>query len=135
MKFLKKYLAIFFFLLLSEAGYSLTIYEISYEFSTITEFPKYTALLVRYGNGTGFMRVKYSNKLNTESYVVDMVFNEVEGRSKIDGLPHLTLQFRGENPKYIRNGSKQKKKLITPIFSGSKRKARIRILNPGELPP
>lgn len=89
-------------------GNSLTIYEISYEFKHLTEFPNYTAMLVRYGNGTGFMRVRYFNKAKTETYVVDMEFDEVEGRSKIDGLPHLTLQFKGKSPKYIMNSSGNK---------------------------
>ncbi len=95
-------------ILISLQGFSLTIYEISYEFKNLTEFPKYTAMLVRYGNGTGFMRVRYSNKTHTETYVVDMEFDEVEGRSKIDGLPHLTLQFKGKNPRYIINSSGNK---------------------------
>ena len=101
-------------LLFSIKSYSLTIYEITYEFKNLTEYPKYTAMLVRYGNGTGFMRVRYSNKANTETFVVDMQFNEVEGRSKIDGLPHLTLQFKGENPKYIVSGSKVKQEVYNP---------------------
>ncbi len=105
------FIAVLFF---SIKSYSLTIYEITYEFKNLTEFPKYTAMLVRYGNGTGFMRVRYSNKANTEKFVVDMQFNEVEGRSKIDGLPHLTLQFKGENPKYIVNGSKEKQEIYNP---------------------
>ena len=87
---------------------ALTIYEIRYEFRGLTEFPTYTAMLVRYGNGTGFMRVRYTNKAKTEVYVVNMEFDEVEGRSKIDGMPHLTLQFRGKNPKYIMNTSGKK---------------------------
>ncbi len=99
------------FLFLFVSGFpasALTIYEIRYEFKGLTEFPTYTAMLVRYGNGTGFMRVRYTNKANTEIYVVNMEFDEVEGRSKIDGLPHLTLQFRGKNPKYIINTSGKK---------------------------
>jgi Caspase domain len=95
-------------LFFSLQSYSLTIYEISYEFKNLTEFPRYTAMLVRYGNGTGFMRVRYFNKNQTEVYVVNMEFEEVEGRSKIDGLPHLTLQFKGRDPKYIINTSKNK---------------------------
>ncbi len=96
------------FLLLSFKGFSLSIYEISYEFKNLTEFPRYTAMLVRYGNGTGFMRVRYFNNTKSEIYVVDMEFDEVEGRSKIDGLPHLTLQFKGKGPKYIINTSGKK---------------------------
>jgi hypothetical protein len=103
-----KFMVLFAALLLSMQGFSLTIYEISYEFKNLTEFPKYTAMLVRYGNGTGFMRVRYSNKTRTETYVVDMEFDEVEGRSKIDGLPHLTLQFKGKSPRYIVNTSGNK---------------------------
>lgn len=92
------------FLLFGYESYCLTIYEISYEFKNLEDYPRYTALLVRYGDGTGFMRVRYSNKANTENYLVDMQFHEVQGRSKIDGMPHLTLQFKGENPTYIING-------------------------------
>ena len=105
MKVWTKFFVLLVALLFSIQGFSLTIYEISYEFKNLTEFPKYTAMLVRYGNGTGFMRVRYSNKTHTETYVVDMEFDEVEGRSKIDGLPHLTLQFKGKSPRYIINTS------------------------------
>jgi len=114
MKVLKRLFLITATFLFCINSFALTIYEISYEFKNLTEFPKYTAMLVRYGNGTGFMRVKYSNKANTETYLVDMVFNEVGGRSKIDGLPHLTLQFKGESPKYIINSSKEKNNVYNP---------------------
>lgn len=90
-------------------GFSISIYEISYEFKGLTDYPKYTAFLVRYGNGTGFMRVRYfSNTNSKEVYVVEMEFDEVEGRSKIDGLPHYTLQFKGKAPHYIFNGTGDK---------------------------
>jgi hypothetical protein len=108
MKILSKLLLLVVTLFCSHAAFSLTIYEISYEFKNLTEFPRYTAMLVRYGNGTGFMRVRYFNKDKSEVYVVNMEFVEVEGRSKIDGLPHLTLQFKGKDPKFIINTSKKK---------------------------
>jgi Caspase domain len=103
-----KYFMFLMLLFFSFRGNSITIYEISYEFSKLVDFPKYTAMLVRYGNGTGFMRVRYTNLAKTEIYVVDMEFDEVESRSKIDGLPHLTLQFKGKNPRYIINTSGKK---------------------------
>jgi hypothetical protein len=109
MKLTSKIAALIICLLISLQGFSLSIYEISYEFKSLTEFPRYTAMLVRYGNGTGFMRVRYFNAKNSkEVYVVDMEFDEVEGRSKIDGLPHFTLQFKGKNPRYIINKSGNK---------------------------
>ncbi|MGH2552808.1 MAG: hypothetical protein ACRDEB_03785, partial [Chitinophagaceae bacterium] len=108
MKSLPKFIILLITFLFSLDGLCITIYEISYEFKNLTEFPKYTAFLVRYGNGTGFMRVRYSNNAKTEIYVVDMEFDEVEGRSKIDGLPHLTLQFKGKGPRYIINSSGNK---------------------------
>jgi hypothetical protein len=114
MKFLLKPFIWILGLLFSLEAYSLTIYEISYEFKNLADFPKYTAMLVRYGNGTGFMRVRYSNKTNTETYVVHMEFEEVEGRSKVDGLPHLTLQFKGKDPRYIRNGTREKMDAYNP---------------------
>jgi Caspase domain len=39
-----------------------------------------------------------------------MEFDEAESRSKINGKFHLTLQFKGKNPKYIINTSKDKTK-------------------------
>ncbi|OSZ79767.1 hypothetical protein CAP36_00435 [Chitinophagaceae bacterium IBVUCB2] len=94
-----------FVFLISMNVYSITIYEISYEFKGNADFPKYTAMLVRYGNGTGFMRVKYFNKTYTDTYVVNMEFEEAESRSKIDGKLHLTLQFKGKNPFYVVNST------------------------------
>lgn len=108
MKNFIKYFIVAFILCCSFSSYAITIYEISYEFKGNTDFPKYTAMLVRYGNGTGFMRVKYFNKDFTETYVVNMEFDEAESRSKINGKFHLTLQFKGKNPKYIVNTSKKK---------------------------
>lgn len=114
MKSLAKILLLTILLFSGYTGFCLTIYEISYEFKNLVDYPRYTALLVRYGDGTGFMRVRYSNKANTETYLVDMQFNEVEGRSKIDGMPHLTLQFKGEDPKYIINGKTVKQEAYNP---------------------
>ena len=111
-------------------SFALTIYEISYEFKNLTDFPKYTAMLVRYGNGTGFMRVKYSNKTNTETYVVHMEFVEVEGRSKVDGIPHLTLQFKGKDPKYIKNGNKEKQDAYNPDVLWFKKEANEKNFKP-----
>ena len=123
MKVLKRPFILIAAILLSIQSFALTIYEISYEFKNLTDFPKYTAMLVRYGNGTGFMRVKYSNKANTETYVVHMEFVEVEGRSKIDGLPNLTLQFKGKDPRYIINGNKEKQNSYNPDVLWFKKEA------------
>ncbi|MBL0152675.1 MAG: hypothetical protein IPP93_04000 [Chitinophagaceae bacterium] len=108
MKHLNRYILIVVFMLAGIRSEAISIYEISYEFTKLVDFPKYKAMLVRYGNGTGFMRVRYTSKDGKEVYVVNMEFDEVEGRSKIDGLPHLTLQFKGKNPVYIVNTSKSK---------------------------
>lgn len=109
MKLFSKISLVFLGLTISLQSFSISIYEISYEFKSLTDFPRYTAMLVRYGNGTGFMRVRYFNAKNSkEVYVVDMEFDEVEGRSKIDGLPHYTLQFKGKGPRYIVNTSGNK---------------------------
>lgn len=123
MKILKKLFIFLIILLISIQSFALTIYEISYEFKNLADFPKYTAMLVRYGNGTGFMRVKYSNKAGTETYVVHLEFVEVEGRSKIDGLPHLTLQFKGKDPRYIKNGNKEKQEAYNPDVLWFKKEA------------
>jgi hypothetical protein len=130
MKALRSSILLFSTLLLALAANSLTIYEISYEFKNLTEFPKYTAMLVRYGNGTGFMRVRYTNNANTETYVVNMEFTEVEGRSKIDGLPHLTLQFKGKNPSYIINSSKLKQEVYNPDVLWFKKEANDKNFKP-----
>ena len=54
-----------------------TMYEIKYEFPNNTSSPNYTAFLVRYGDGTGFMRVRYFNSVKNETFVVDMSLDEV----------------------------------------------------------
>lgn len=110
MKIILLYFFIAVALTISIISHAITIYEISYEFKGNTDFPKYTAFLVRYGNGTGFMRVKYFNKTFTETYVVNMEFDEAESRSKVNGKFHLTLQFKGKNPKYVINTSQDKTK-------------------------
>lgn len=130
MKVMKKPFIFILALLLSIQGFSLTIYEISYEFKNLVDFPKYTAMLVRYGNGTGFMRVKYSNKTGTETYVVHMEFDEAEGRSKIDGMPHLTLQFKGKSPRYIINGTKEKQDAYNPDVLWFKKEAEDKNFKP-----
>lgn len=123
MRALKSYILLVFSIFSVLVANSLTIYEISYEFKNLTEFPTYKAFLVRYGNGTGFMRVRYSNKSNTETYVVNMEFTEVEGRSKIDGLPQLTMQFKGKNPTYILSGNKLKQEVYNPDVLWFKKQA------------
>ena len=101
----RKAAIIAFILLLSFKGYSLTIYEISYEFKTYTDYPRYTAFLVRYGNGTGFMRIRYYKRDFSETLVVNMDFDEIEGTATIDGLLQKTLKFQGKNPTFIMNTS------------------------------
>lgn len=130
MKVVRKPIILVVILLLSMQSFALTIYEISYEFKNLIDYPKYTAMLVRYGNGTGFMRVKYSNTANTESYVVHLDFVEVEGRSKIDGLPHLTLQFKGKDARYIKNGNKEKQESYNPDVLWFKKEANDKNFKP-----
>ena len=109
MKTLLKYLILALIFTISLQGKAITIYEISYEFKdNASGITKYTAFLVRYGNGTGFMRVKYFDKTYTNTYVVNMEFDEAESRSKVNGKLYLTLQFKGKNPKYIINTSNNK---------------------------
>lgn len=103
-----RWISFLFLFVISVSAKAVTIYEISYEFRGNSEFPKYTAFLVRYGDGTGFMRVKYLNSKFTETYVVNMEFDEMESRSKIEGKLHLTLQFKGKNPVFIINTSGKK---------------------------
>ncbi len=108
MNLLRRSLLFWATFIFSVPGFCLSIYEIQYSFEKNTDFPNYTAFLVRYGNGTGFMRVRYSNKSNTETYVIEMQFDEVEGRSKIKGLPNYTLQFKAKSPLYIIDPSGKK---------------------------
>jgi len=110
----RKAAIIAFILLLSFKGYSLTIYEISYEFKTYTDYPRYTAFLVRYGNGTGFMRIRYYKRDFSETLVVNMDFDEIEGTATIDGLLQKTLKFQGKNPTFMMNTSLIKNQIYNP---------------------
>ena len=109
MKTFLKYFIIALTLTISLHSKALTIYEINYEFKDNTAaITKYTAFLVRYGNGTGFMRVKYFDKSYKNTFVVNMEFDEAESRSKVNGKLYLTLQFKGKNPRYIINTTNDK---------------------------
>jgi hypothetical protein len=114
MKTLLRFCGIAAALLFGIESYSITVYEISYEFKNLTDYPKYTAILVRYGNGTGFMRVRYYKKDYSEIFVVNMEFDEVEGSSVINGVTYQTLEFKGKNPFYIMNTSADKNKIYNP---------------------
>ncbi|MBS1599404.1 MAG: caspase family protein [Bacteroidetes bacterium] len=81
------------FFILQFAG-ATTIYEIKYKFDSSNV--EYTAFLVRYENGTGFMRVRYKNNLQ-KTKVVSMVFDEINGTDN----GKKTLRFEGKDPKFI----------------------------------
>jgi len=114
MKTLLRFCVIAAALLFGIESYSITIYEISYEFKTIADYPKYTAILVRYDNGTGFMRVRYYKKDYSEIFVVNMEFDEIEATSPINGITYQTLEFKGKKPVYIMNTSSDKSKIYNP---------------------
>jgi hypothetical protein len=78
-------------------GYCNTIYEIKYKFQDEIE---YTAFLVRYDNGTGFMRVKYYNT-KKQFRVVNMDFVEEASKREINGELYDALRFVGKNPSFI----------------------------------
>jgi len=101
-------------LLIQVKSYSITIYEISYEFKGNIDYPRYSALLIRYGDGTGFMRVRYAKYDNSETFLVNMDFDEMEGRTIVDNVEYQTLEIRGKNPVYIMNSSSNPTRTYTP---------------------
>lgn len=82
-------------------GYSTTIYDIRYKFQDEIE---YTAFMVRYDNGTGFMRVRYYNA-KKEYRVVNMDFVEEASKQEINGRLYDALKFVGKNPSFILGNS------------------------------
>lgn len=89
------------FLLCSATAFSLTMYEIKYEFPTNQSSPSYTAFLVRYGDGTGFMRVRYYNTTSQKDMVVDMSFQEIYSKSNASLYDYDQLEFKGKDPVMI----------------------------------
>ena len=89
------------FLICSAPAFSLTMYEIKYEFPTNQSGPSYTAFLVRYGDGTGFMRVRYYNTTSQKDMVVDMSFQEIYSKSNASLYDYDQLEFKGKDPVMI----------------------------------
>jgi len=99
-------------LLFSATAFSLTMYEIKYEFPKNQTSPSYTAFLVRYGDGTGFMRVRYYNKSQAKDMVVDMSFDEIYSKSNASLYEYDQLEFKGKNPVHVLGESNYNPDLI-----------------------
>ncbi len=99
-------------LFISGTAFSLTMYEIKYEFPKNSTSPSYTAFLVRYGDGTGFMRVRYYNKSLAKDMVVDMSFDEIYTKSNASLYEYDQLEFKGRDPKHVLGESNYNSDLI-----------------------
>ena len=96
-------LIIFLFLLSTVSGhcFGISIYEIQYQFQISNQTDNYTAFLVRYGDGTGFMRVLYKNNNAQQSKIVNMDFVEIL-KSDSDPTINDVLLFDTRNPHMIK---------------------------------
>jgi len=92
---MKNIILLLFIPLLALSAAGTTIYEIKYSFSNATI--EYTAFLVRFENGTGFMRVRYTNSKGIVQ-VVHMDTDELPGTAVDNNITYQTIEFKGKNP-------------------------------------
>jgi hypothetical protein len=98
---LRKYLLIVFIISTTfNSLHAQTLYNLKYTFDGDSGKEYYNAFMVRYDNGTGFIRVSFTD--NDEKYLVDMDMEEsYEVNEKTGATDSNTLYFEGTNPVVI----------------------------------
>ncbi len=78
-----------------------TLYNFRYSFDDEDALEQYNAFMVRYDDGTGFIRVNFSDE-NDELYIVDMdMKEEYDLDEKTNELDRSVLYFTGINPHVV----------------------------------
>ncbi|QEC69518.1 caspase family protein [Panacibacter ginsenosidivorans] len=98
----KIYLIFFFACIAFCSLHAQSLYEFKYTFKGEKGLEYYNAFMVRYDDGTGYIRVNYAEPSTGEKYLVDM---DMEESYDIDGKTGVTdsslLYFTGINPVII----------------------------------
>jgi hypothetical protein len=99
----RKTLLFFFFACIAFCSlHAQSLYELKYTFKGEKGIEYYSAFMVRYDDGTGYIRVNYTEPSTGEKYLVDM---DMEESYDIDGKTGVTdsslLYFTGINPVVI----------------------------------
>src|SRR5258705_12330489 len=102
MKF--KSLLLFLFVFIAYCNiYSQSLYKFKYEFREDYGMQSYEALLTRFDDGNGFIRVKFFDGEDKKSYLVDMEMKESYDVDEKTGITDSSrLYFTGFNPSIIK---------------------------------
>ena len=85
-----------------------TLYNFKYSFKGDKGMEYYNAFMVRYDDGTGFIRVNYSDPAGGEKYLVDMSMEETyEIDEKTNAVDSNILYFLGIDPVVISGDTSQ----------------------------
>jgi len=105
---LKTFLIFFFACVTCNYLHAQTLYQFKYTFKGENGPENYDAFMVRYDDGTGFIRVNYADPATGEKYLVDM---DMEESYDIDGKTGVTdsslIYFTGANPVVISGDTSQ----------------------------
>ena len=90
----QKLLIIFFILGIYHSSlHAQTLYNLKYTFKGEDGDENYNALMVRYDNGTGFIRVNFSDSKTGEKYLVDMDMEEQYDVNEKTGVTDSSLLY------------------------------------------
>lgn len=113
-KFIPALLLLFF---ISLTAQSQSVYHFQYKLATINDPVTYHAILVKYDDGSGFLRVRYTAPGTNEDRLVEMDIEELQLAGKT-GAPDSSKQvFKTINPRVISGSSKTKYELPVLVFA------------------
>lgn len=114
----QKLLIIFFISVLSYTTlHAQTLYNLKYTFKGEDGDEYYNALMVRYDDGTGFIRVNFSDNKTGEKYLIDMDMEEQYDADEKTGVTDSSLlYFTGIGPVVISGDTSQGYDADTYVF-------------------
>ena len=100
----KKYLLALLFLFITSVSFSQSVFEFDYYFDINNTREKYTALMVRYGDDNGFIRVRFFDEESKKWIIVNMEMREHylnEDGTKAKKTDSSIMVFEGIDPKIV----------------------------------
>jgi hypothetical protein len=90
-----------FLLLINLAAFNQSVYDVRFKTDAVAESGTYNALFVRYDDGTGLIRLKYTPGSGKDSMLVEMNVQEQYEDIGADNLPDNMLFYKLLNPEFI----------------------------------
>ncbi len=93
---------------------SQSIYHLRYKYPGTNDTASYEAFLVRYDNGSGFVRVSYMSPVSNKNLLIEMDTEEQYATDNSGMENTNTLVLKMQNPRFIRGDSNTQ--YLTPVF-------------------